>query len=64
MNIKGILLGVVVFVLTAGYAWGATEVSCTAGFTVVPDNEAAQIVGGAGWACNTRLYYFFYSTIR
>ncbi len=51
MNIQRILLAVVVLVLTVGCTWAATEASGTAGFAVVPDNEAAQILGGLGWTC-------------
>ena len=51
MNIKRILLAVVVLALTVGCAWASTEASAAAGFAVVPDNEAAQIIGGDGWTC-------------
>jgi hypothetical protein len=47
MNIKGILLAVVVLALMVGCTWAAPE----AGFAVVPDNEAGQIVGGFGYQC-------------
>ncbi len=50
MNTKGILLAGLVLVLTGAYAWGATEIS---GFTAVPESDAAQIVGGAGYVCDT-----------
>jgi hypothetical protein len=52
MNIKGILLAVVVLALTVGCTWAATEASGTAGFAVIPDNEAVQILGGVGRQCN------------
>ncbi len=53
MNTKRILLAGIVLALTVGCTWAATEASATAGFAVIPDNEAAQILGGLGWACNT-----------
>ncbi len=46
MNTKRILLAGMVLVLSGACAWGATEIS---GFTAVPENEAAQIVGGDGY---------------
>jgi hypothetical protein len=54
MNAKRILLAGMVLVLTGACAWAATEASGNAGFAVIPDNEAAQILGGLGWACNTK----------
>ncbi len=51
MNTKRILLAGMVLVLTGACVWAATEASGTAGFAVVPDNEAAQIRGGLGWTC-------------
>lgn len=49
MNIQRILFAVVVLALTVGCTWAATQASDTAGFSVIPDNEAAQILGGVGW---------------
>lgn len=60
MNMKRILLAVVVVVLAVGGAWASTEISKTVGFTTIPDNEAAQIVGGSGRACNTLVQPFLY----
>jgi len=48
MNSKRILSAVVVLALAVGCAWGSTAAS----FTVIPDKEAVQIVGGSGKACN------------
>ena len=44
----------VVLVLTVGCTWGATEAIGTTGFAVIPDNEAAQMIGGdgVGYECN------------
>jgi hypothetical protein len=52
MNIQRSLFAVAVLALTVGCTWGTTEAFDTAGFTVIPDNEAAEILGGVGWACN------------
>ena len=52
MNTKIFLWAGIVLVLTVGCAWAAPEVPDTAGFTAVPDNEAAQIVGGTGRVCD------------
>ena len=52
MNMKRILLAGMVLVLTGACAWAAPEISDTAGFTALPDREAPQIVGGAGWVCD------------
>ena len=63
MDTKRVLSAVVVLTLTVGCAWASTEVSRTAGFTVVPDNEAAQIAGGSdGRACNimTQDYHWYW----
>lgn len=49
-------MAVVVLALTVGWAWASTEISSTAGFTLVPDKEAAQVVGGQGRTC-TDLYW-------
>lgn len=51
MNMQRILFAVAVLALTVGCTWGATQASDTAGFAVIPDNEAAQIRGGLGWTC-------------
>jgi hypothetical protein len=55
MNSKRILSVIVVLSLVVGCAWASTETSGTAGFIVIPDEEAAQIVGGDGRACNTQV---------
>jgi hypothetical protein len=49
MDKNRILLAMVVLALAVGFAWAATEIS---GFTAVPESEAAQIVGGAGYVCD------------
>lgn len=54
MNIQKTLFAVAVLALMVGCTWAATEASGAAGFAVIPDNEAAQILGGVGWACNTK----------
>ncbi len=50
MNSKRILSAIAVLALTVGCAWASTSVSAAAGFTVIPDQEAVQIVG-SGRAC-------------
>jgi len=52
MDAKRILLASMVLVLTFGCTWAATQASGTAGFAVIPDDEAAQIVGGDGYVCD------------
>lgn len=60
MNMNRILFAVVVLALMVGCVWASTETASTAGFTVIPDNEAAQIVGGSGRQCNTLLWPLMY----
>ncbi len=48
MNIQRTLFAAVVLALMFGCTWAATEASDTAGFAVIPDNEAGQIIGGDG----------------
>ncbi|MCI0484397.1 MAG: hypothetical protein L0Y78_07430 [candidate division NC10 bacterium] len=52
MDAKRILLAGMVLVLAGACAWAAPEVS---GFTPVPESDAAQIVGGDGYVCDTTL---------
>ncbi|MCX5646844.1 MAG: hypothetical protein NTZ17_19525 [Phycisphaerae bacterium] len=62
MNAKRILLAGMVLVLTGARAWAATEAPRTAGFAVIPDDEAAQVTGGdgVGYECNVLQRPTFY----
>jgi hypothetical protein len=62
MNGKRIVFALVVLALTIGCAWGATGISATGGFAVVPDKEAVQIIGGDGKTCTHMIqeYHWFW----
>jgi hypothetical protein len=59
-----ILLAVVVLALMVGCVWASTETASAAGFTVIPDNEASQMIGGdgVGYECNQMCWPTFHVT--